>query len=420
MADYSGYGYRGFASGLQSGLSLGMERYRIKSLAEEKKALEKAKEEEKLAMNTWLADNRESIENYSNLSQEEKNWLIASSFQYSEKMAGFFNDWDKSIKEGNVEEAKNKQKQWEDILATKKDLSLAGVGLSEGFFIDGAKYDPNKPLIPPKDTEYLRKVEIGKFAGGDTASAIARETWKGQGYGELPTETAKPTDTQVKLAEVDKLGFLTEERRNAMKVNILAGGDSATAEKVNAIRAANGTDADILEAFGAGVQGVNPPTTTIRVTSLPQLEKYRDKALNAESLEDMQSVIDDYKEAGYDPAPLEEKVNEQAWANNQTEYLSNLLNAIKATVNEKGWLKSGEVTPQEVSNQIKKNAPASEVYEDFRKEYMKYRDILEKAGVDVSQFPKLKPLSEIEKVGFLEGVKTFGGVGKGQYKSIYY
>lgn len=202
----SGYAYKGFASGLQSGLNLGMERYRIKSLAEEKKALEKAKEEEKLAMQTWLIDNKDSIENYNTLPQEQRNWLITSSFQYSEKMAGFFNEWDKAIKQGDVEEAKNKQKQWEDILATKKDLALSGVGLSEGFFIDGNQYDPNKPLIPKKDTDYLKQKEIGKFAGGDTANAIAQKTWEGQGYGELPktapeqpTELEKISETQKKL-----------------------------------------------------------------------------------------------------------------------------------------------------------------------------------------------------------------------------
>ena len=93
----NGYGFKGFASGLQTGLGLGLERQRIKSLADERKALEKAKEEEKFAMNTWLLDNRESIENYSNLPQEERNWLIANSFQYNDKMATFFNDWTKQL-----------------------------------------------------------------------------------------------------------------------------------------------------------------------------------------------------------------------------------------------------------------------------------------------------------------------------------
>jgi len=155
-----------------------------------------------------------------------------------------------------------------------------------------------------------------------------------------------------------------------------------------------------------------------RVTSLPQLEEYRDKALKADSWEDAQNIINDYTEAGYDTSQL--KINKEVWINHKKEYLNNILNLIKSTINEKGWLKSGEITPQEVGGIIDKNKPAPEAYEEFRKEYMKYRDILEKAGVDVSQFPKLKPLSEIEKVGFIEGIKTFGGVGKGQYKSIYY
>lgn len=155
-----------------------------------------------------------------------------------------------------------------------------------------------------------------------------------------------------------------------------------------------------------------------RITSLPQQEEYRTKALDTESWEEAQKVINDYTQAGYDETQL--GITKDEWVADKGRYLTNILTAIKATTNEKGWLKNSEITPGEVGNQIEKNAPAPEVYELFRVEYMKYRDILEKAGIDVSQFPKLKPLSEIGKVGFLEGAKTFGGVGRGQYKSIYY
>lgn len=201
----NGFGFRGFASGLQTGLGLGLERQRIKSLADERKALEKAKEEEKLAMNTWLMDNRESIENYSNLPQEERNWLIASSFQYSDKMATFFNDWDKAIKTNDSEEIKNKQKQWEDILATKKDLALAGINLTDGFFIDGTQFDPNKPLVPQKDINYLRQIEIGKMAGGKTGEVMGRQMWEKEGFGELPKAPSEAPKLSEEKSAVDRL-----------------------------------------------------------------------------------------------------------------------------------------------------------------------------------------------------------------------
>ena len=84
------------------------------------------------------------------------------------------------------------------------------------------------------------------------------------------------------------------------------------------------------------------------------------------------------------------------------------------------WLRKGNITSAEVGYEIEDDIQKVEmVYEAAREEYMNYRDILEEMGIDVSQYPKLKPLSEIERVGGTEGF--FGLViEKGDYKSIYY
>jgi len=166
------------------------------------------------------------------------------------------------------------------------------------------------------------------------------------------------------------------------------------------------------------VAGIGEPEKP-RATALGQLNEYKQKMLKTDTWEEALDWKNEYTEAGYDASQL--KITKEDWVNSKLKYLNNLLNCIKATINEKGWLKGTDemITPQQVGGQIDKSAPAPEVYELFREEYMKYRDILEKAGIDVSNFPRLKPLSEIEKVGFLEGLKTIG-LGRGQYKSIYY
>jgi hypothetical protein len=410
----NGYGFKGFAGGLQTGLSLGLERQRIKALADERKALEKAKEEEKLAMNTWLMDNRESIENYSNLPQEERNWLIASSFQYSDKMATFFNDWDKAIKTNDSEEIKTKQKQWEDILATKKDLALAGVSLSDGFFIDGSEFDPNKPLIPPKETEYLKQIQMGKTAGGATGEAMMQQTWAEQGFGKI-TPSRKLSDIEIKMNLANKMGL-----SNEAKAKMIGAGDNAAEAKAKAIYAANGTDEDVVKAFGGGVIGPEPPPTPKVTPPVPTTtENIREDILQADTFKDAQRIHKNYV-AKYGEETLGIADLEKEWTNMQTSYLDNINRALQSIVNEKGWLKTGTTTEAEVGIEFKGEQKVGEVYEMLREQYMKYRDMLEKMGVDVSQYPKLKPLGEIEKVGWLEGAKTFGGVGRGQYKSIYY
>jgi len=154
-----------------------------------------------------------------------------------------------------------------------------------------------------------------------------------------------------------------------------------------------------------------------RVTSLPQLEEYRAKALDADTWEDAQKIINDYTQAGYDASQL--GVTQKDWANNQTTYLDKIKTALDNITDEKGWLKTGTLTSNEVGIDFKGEQKVEEIYKQLYEQYMQYRNMLEKMGIDVSQFPKLKPLNEIEKVGFIEGLKTFGGVGKGQYKSIY-
>jgi len=414
MTGYEGHFLKGLAGGIQSGINMGTQLQEMRWQKKQRKELEEKQAKMLEVSNLWNAKIKEA--GTDNIYSDEEiaqisTIYLSGGYEFMEHYQGAM----EAIKSMNKAKY-DQEKEW-------MDLFTSGVeGLPPGDI--QAMYEYVQPYITSEKGKNTLEAYNNIIQKRATIAQNQPEDIWGQAA-TLPQDVRPeylrskgieiPQPAEAPATELDKMGE-TQKKLDAAYATGNANYFNQMAKSLN-----------IPTTFDTYKQGYEKPgaigeggvaTEKHRVTSLPTLEKYRENTLNADSWEDAEKIINDYTEAGYDPSQL--GIDKEAWANSQTEYLSNLLKAIKATANEKGWLKSGEITPQEVSNQIDKNAPAPDVYEEFRKEYMKYRDLLEKAGVDVSQFPKLKPLSEIEKVGFWEGVKTFSGVGKGQYKSIYY
>lgn len=147
-------------------------------------------------------------------------------------------------------------------------------------------------------------------------------------------------------------------------------------------------------------------------------ENVRKAIREADTIEDARRIHKNYADK-YDETALDIDDVDRFWAEGQTVYLNNIKTAIGNIIDEKGWLKKGTITSAEVGLEFEGEQSVEEIYKILKEEYMKYRDMLEKMGVDVTQFPKLKSLEEIEKVGFGEGFWRLGKQ-RGQYKSIYY
>lgn len=164
------------------------------------------------------------------------------------------------------------------------------------------------------------------------------------------------------------------------------------------------------------------PIPTPKTIPVPtSIENIREDISNADTLETARRIynngVQQYGEEAFTKAVGITDID-KFWADGQIPYLNNIKTAIGNILDEKGWLKKGTLTSAEVGLDFKGEQSVEEIYEMLRKEYKKYRDMLEKMGIDISQFPKLKPLEEIEKVGLGEGFWGFGKQ-RGQYKSIY-
>ena len=93
-------------------------------------------------------------------------------------------------------------------------------------------------------------------------------------------------------------------------------------------------------------------------------------------------------------------MTKESWANSQKEYINKLLTVIKNISDEKGNLKKKKLTQDEVGLEFKGEQSASEVYKMVYASYIEYLEKLKNMGVDVSEFPALKTLEEMNKGGF--------------------
>lgn len=169
--------------------------------------------------------------------------------------------------------------------------------------------------------------------------------------------------------------------------------------------------------------GVAGGAEKARVTSLPQLEEYRDKALDADTWEDAEKIINDYTEAGYDATQL--RIDKEAWVDSQMNYLNTLKGILDNLIDEKGSIKKGTTTKEQIglepaSADDNRERKYEEFYKIIMESYMEYRDKLEEMGVDVSQFPKIKSLEEYNKSDIKPGMGLFYPSTWGKQKSIYY
>ncbi len=151
-------------------------------------------------------------------------------------------------------------------------------------------------------------------------------------------------------------------------------------------------------------------------------ENIREDILNADTFKDAKRIYDNYA-TKYDISDLGITDLKQEWGSGQISYLNKVKKSIENLLVDRGdkgkWLNNKPVTQEMVGIEFKGEQPASGIYAILYKSYIEYLEKLRKLGIDVSQFPELLPLSEIERVGGTEGFFAIKGVKKGDYKSIY-
>ena len=415
MVGYGGSFLKGLAGGLQTGINMGTQLQEMRWQKKQRKQLEETQTRMLEAGNLWNAKIKEiSADNI--ITDEEMAQLstvfLSGGYEFMEHYGSAMN-----YITGMKDKEYKQELEWinlyidgiaglspGDIQAAydfiePKITSEKGLNMLEAYTNmqkrkqEAMQAQPTAEVFTTLEAARAKypeaKIEFNAQAGGYVVEA-----------GEVKPPAAPPTELDI-MGETQKKLDYAYNTGNANYFNQIA-----KSLGVN-------TTFDTYKQKPGVAGGAEKP----RVTSLSQLEDYRDKALNADSWEDAEKIINDYTQAGYDATQL--GVTKEAWANSQKEYLNKIKMALDNITNEKGWLKTGTLTSDEVGLDFKGEQKVEDIYKQLYEQYMKYFNMLTKMGLPLLEFPILKPLEKIEKVGLWEGVKTFGGVGKGQYKSIY-
>ncbi len=407
MAKTFGYGLLAASKGFATGLSMKMEKSKIDALTAEQKRLDKEKKDAQLLWTEWYTnpETKEFLNNLNTATQGERAYFISNLSRISKELFEYFTEIDDDIRDGELEEAKRKNDLVVQKMKTMMDAAKIGMKLT---FADGIT-----PMqIPDEELRFQKQIQTGKMAGGKTGEAMGRQMWKEREFGELPPETKEP-DLTGAINYLKKFPNPTPEQFNSLR---------AGAERFYNVDLSNVTQESLRES--EKIAEVKPEPTPAPTST----ENIREDILDADKYGDAQRIYDNYAKK-YDVNALGITDLKQDWGSGQISYLNKVKKSIENLLVDRGdkgkWLNNKPVTQEMVGIEFKGEQPASDIYEILYKSYIEYLEKLRKLGIDVTGFPKLKPLSEIEKVGGWEGAIGWGvkgvgfGIKKGDYKSIY-
>lgn len=156
------------------------------------------------------------------------------------------------------------------------------------------------------------------------------------------------------------------------------------------------------EALLSGVEPEPEPTPP----TAPAIENVRGDIKNAPNIEDARRIEKNHIAKYGDTLDIPDV--DKFWSDERVKRLTTLKQGIDKLLDEKKRLKKGTITSADVGFEIEDDIQKVEaVYQQLREEYMKYRDMLEKMGVDVSQFPELMSYEEYLKADIKPGMGIF-------------
>ncbi|MCK4448718.1 MAG: hypothetical protein KAW56_16750 [Candidatus Marinimicrobia bacterium] len=379
---YSGSFFKGLAGGLKTGLNYGMNAAQIRWQIEQKKKLETEKEKMQEAWTNFSQSAQEIYEG-GGISQETERKLYALMFTLPPELQASAKNLLAGVNQNNKAAV---EKEFENLQMVIDVLESTG-----GRVTDEALDGLINILSPENQQKITAVMEAYKSVPGQpttevfpTAGAVM-ETYPEAGYKytkegyvpefQKPAPKKAPTVMEQEIAGIDNLekaGVISKKQADQSRLKIYGG---VLPEKPTA---------------GVSTKEPTPPVPTTT-------ENTRDDILEADTLEDAQRIHKNYV-AKYGEKTLDMPDVDKYWSDGQMNYLSGIKRALDTIVDEKGRLKKGTLTQEEVGIEFKGEQKVEEIYEMLREEYMKYRDMLEKMGIDISKYPELLTFEEYSKM----------------------
>ena len=405
--NYSGYFLKGLGSGLQSGINMGQQLQEMRWQKKQRKALEEKQSKMLEVSNIWNAQIKEAGADY-NFSDKEIAKLTTTMLSGGYEFIEHYNSALNAIKSMN--KAKYDQElEWMDLFANGVERCSPGDVQ--------ALYEYVKPNITSekglnqlealnnfltKKSEIMQAQPITEvFPSAETVrekypKAGVRYTDEGYvpTFGE-PTEVKEPTFNEKRFNwKIDQLkaGNITTDQF------LKSEGMYIAPEKKTSLE----SEIDLMIKYGATNEEIKDKLlseggggTTLKPTPA-SVESLREDIKNAPTLEDAKRMEKNHIAKYGDTLGIPNV--DKFWSDERVRRLNTLKQGIDKLLDEKKRLKKGTITSAEVGFEIEDDIQKVEaVYKQLREEYMKYRDMLEKMGVDLNQFPELMSYEEYNK-----------------------
>ena len=414
MAEYLGYALQAGVQGFQTGMNLAQKKSEMDWQKKQRKKLE----EKELKI-------KEGASVLNNLAQQLSSdgyWSDDDIMKWTTAWLAAGHEIQEITKGSNDAITKMKNTEWERDLelldlwidmtnnADPKDIQgsfdmIQGIVQSEkslGIFDAYFSLQKKKYEVTPQVEKY------STVAGVQEAHPEAGYKYTDEGY--VPTfqkeEAPKePTFNEKRFnwkIEQRRLGNITTDQfLKSEGMYIAPERMSALEKEIELIIKYGGTNEEIKNKLlqkGGGGTTLTPTPTSV--------ENIRKDIKNAPTLADAKRIEKNHIAKYGDTTGIANV--EKFWSEERVNRLTSLKQDIDKLLDENKRLKKGTISSTEIISPIEEGEYKIEVmYEDLREEYMKYRKMLEKMGIDLSQFPRLMSYEEYMKSDVKPGKGLF-------------
>lgn len=421
MAGTGGFFLQGLGSGLQSGFEMGWNIKEKKKLEDQKKKLEES-------VNKLMMNNPDVFQS-STATPDQISKVNAEALAMGTEVYEHITNYTKAITNNNITEANKENKYLSDL--TDLIDNYGPINLDDPIFANFVKGDGRKYLeaynsMAVKEKEAVQaQPQIERFASPtDVTAKYPDATPKHTTQGWIPEFAADKVGTPLSakdnwainsslLPEGDPRKISIAQRNKYFGVYIAPEKATALEDKITKAKQYGATNEEIKKMIVGG------PGADTTLTPTPQsVEGIREDILDAENIEDARRISKNHIAKYGDTSGIADV--DKYWTDGKVSDLDNLvavLNDITAGTPDSRNIKGNKMFSYDIDGKVTEQTGA-EWYAAVYESYTALIKELEKQGIDVSQYKKLKPLSEIKKIKV--GAFVGGGVETGDLIKIYY
>ncbi len=420
MAGVGGF----FLQGLSSGFAKGQQ---IQEMNWQRKEKERIKKEEDALMETLTMTGKKFSSYYTdyNVSEEERLEAIATwsalSYEAKELLKGAYEgvmSYNKEQEEQSLATVKAYREQLDGL-----DFDMNTISEISEMFRGQIKSPTGQKYFDAMDSSIRKKKETPPIERFTTPEGVTAKypdaTPKHTAQGWIPDFAADKEGTPLSAKDnwaIDryKAGEISfDQLSKYMGTRITPEDVTALENKIVQAKKYNATNEEIKKMIlgGAGAGTTLTPT--------PQaVEGVREDILDAETIEDARRINQNNINKYGNTSGIADV--DKYWTDGKVTDLDNLvavLDDITAGTPDNRNVKGDKNFSYDIDGKVTEQTGA-EWYAAVYESYTALIKLLEKQGIDVSQYKKLKPLSEIKKIKV--GIFVGGGVEAGDLIKIYY